>query len=175
VPGIPLARVAVVVLLPAALVLMLGAAMRAFDDPIQRRGEAEAMVWSDRVFTSKSQFTHWLESRGADYVQWTVRHPGVAPWEERRPSDGSLTAAFAGPDDSSESSRFSIGVSGTSLLVGAVSLLGVLLLAASAIPLRLLGRKHPARVAILVNGRRAEVAAAGLSLLAGAGLPVLLT
>ena len=163
-PGIPLLRIAVVLALPAAFVLALSGVMRAFDDPIAAQGEAQALVWADRVFTSEQQFSEWLDSRGVDYAAWVERHPGVAPWEA--PPAPPEKAAYVSPSASSDDGGggfdlgFSLGVSSTSVFVALVSMLGLLLVAASA---------------MLVVERRPEVAAAGLSLLVGAGLPLLLT
>ena len=153
--------------------------MRAFDDPIAAQGEAQALVWADRVFTSEQQFSEWLDSRGVDYAAWVERHPGVAPWEA--PPAPPEKAAYVSPSASSDDGGggfdlgFSLGVSSTSVFVALVSMLGLLLVAASAMPPDVLFSPRGRRVGVLVVERRPEVAAAGLSLLVGAGLPLLLT
>ena len=36
------------------------------------------LVWSGRVFTSRSDFASWLVSRGSNYELWSQRHPAAA-------------------------------------------------------------------------------------------------
>jgi hypothetical protein len=36
------------------------------------------LVWSNRVFTTRSDFAGWLVSRGSNYELWSQRHPAAA-------------------------------------------------------------------------------------------------
>jgi hypothetical protein len=178
-PGVSLVRILLILAVPAVAVFGLGSLMGTFDGPVDRAGEAQAMVWADRVFTTKPQLSNWLEARGIAYEVWVDRHPGVAPWEPKpKPKPAApekVASAPAAPKSPSGSDgRFSVSlpISTTTLFVALLTGLGALLLATSALPPVVLLSTGHARVGVLVVDRRAEIAAAGLSLLVGVGLPI---
>jgi len=54
-----------------------------------------AIIWADRVFSSRTDLAGWLKSRGAAYAHWAVRHPhardtleGVHPVAQGVPTVG---------------------------------------------------------------------------------------
>lgn len=83
----------------AVLSLLLGAVLWFLTEPQQQ----PALVWGGVEYTSKQDFTSYLNSRGADYKTWVMRHPGAAPWEPapaRRagvPTGKASTAASTAP------------------------------------------------------------------------------
>jgi hypothetical protein len=44
-----------------------------------------AIVWHDRVFSSRKQIAVWLRSHGRDYRGWARQHPGAIAVLEHRP------------------------------------------------------------------------------------------
>lgn len=38
-------------------------------------GRPDAVVWGNRVFTSRAEFAHWLKARGLSYSRWAKTHP----------------------------------------------------------------------------------------------------
>jgi hypothetical protein len=189
-------RIVLAILLPLACVLAMTQAIERLDGPVAVGGErGNAVVWADRVFTSKAQLADWLEARGTSYESWVARHPNLSPWESTPPvADGSERVAAAGservgtePERKAESesraerlaaslSTFDDGGFTFPFTAGAVflafaALLGVGLIAVSAVPPMVYAGR--AASAELLIDRRAQVGAAGLSLLVGVGIPIL--
>jgi hypothetical protein len=46
--------------------------------PLEPSAQQTNLVWSNRVFTSRSDFASWLVSRGSNYELWSQRHPAAA-------------------------------------------------------------------------------------------------
>jgi hypothetical protein len=72
------------------------------------------LVWSGRVFTTRSDFASWLVSRGSNYELWSQRHPAAAHHFDDA-SRRSL-AASSSAQDSRRGLR-----SGTALLIAILS------------------------------------------------------
>ena len=71
------------------------------------------LVWSNRVFTTRTEFETWLASRGSNYELWSQRHPVAA----RHFDDASRSiAANASAQDSRRQAQ-----SGTALLIAIIS------------------------------------------------------
>ena len=71
------------VVLALAPILALGLALSAGslvpDKPAPVTLKPQSLVWSNRVFTSRSAFASWLRRRDASYGLWVARHP-TASW-----------------------------------------------------------------------------------------------
>jgi hypothetical protein len=79
--------------------------------PLEPSAQRTNLVWSNRVFTTKSDFETWLASRGSNYELWSERHPVAA----RHFDAASLSlAASASAQDSRRQSR-------TALLITIIS------------------------------------------------------
>ena len=189
-------RIVLAILLPLACVLALTQAIERLDDPVAVGGErGNAVVWADRVFTSRAQLADWLEARGASYESWVARHPNLSPWESAPPvADGAERVAAAGServgteaDRKAESESraerlaaslstfddrgFTFPFTAGAVFLAFAALLGVGLIAVSAVPPMVYAGR--ATSAELLIDRRAQVGAAGLSLLVGVGIPIL--
>jgi hypothetical protein len=46
--------------------------------PLEPSVQQTNLVWSNRVFTTRSDFAGWLVSRGSSYEVWSQRHPAAA-------------------------------------------------------------------------------------------------
>ena len=166
---------------------------------------SDAVVWADRVFTSQAQLADWLEARGTSYESWVGRHPGLSPWEpepvasaadgpEDRVSAGGSSgqaggrsgqaasgperaAAPASTDDGGGGGGFTLPLTVPfnpgAVLLAVAALLGMVLIAVSALPPMVYAGR--ATAAELLIDRRAQVGAAGLSLLVGVGIPSLMS
>jgi hypothetical protein len=70
---------AVLMLAPClAAALAFGATRTVEDDPVTAANAATSVVWASRVFTSRQDLADWLETRGARYQKWALRHPKAA-------------------------------------------------------------------------------------------------
>jgi hypothetical protein len=85
--------------------------------PLEPSAQQTNLVWSNRVFTTRSDFETWLASRGSNYELWSQRHPAAA-----RHFDASASA-----QDSKRQAQ-----SSTALLIAIISC--VVLLALLALP-----------------------------------------
>lgn len=85
--------------------------------PLESSAQQTNLVWSNRVFTTQSDFETWLASRGSNYELWSQRHPAAA-----RHFDASASA-----QDSRHQAQ-----SSTALLIAIISC--VVLLALLALP-----------------------------------------
>jgi hypothetical protein len=56
---------------------LVTAAIALIGDPSQAAERPTALVWADRVFSTKQGFAAWLESRGGTYEAWADRHPAA--------------------------------------------------------------------------------------------------
>lgn len=61
--------------------------------PVGSSARSEAIVWDDRVFSSRASLAAWLKSRGIDYAKWRIGHPDAAAVLERRPAPKSRPSA----------------------------------------------------------------------------------
>ena len=61
-----------------AAALAFGATRAVKDDPVTATTAATSVVWASRVFTSRQELAGWLETRGARYQRWALRHPKAA-------------------------------------------------------------------------------------------------
>jgi hypothetical protein len=192
-------RIVLAFLLPFACVLALTQAIERMDSPVAAGGErGDAVAWADRVFTSRAQLADWLEARGTSYESWVARHPGLSPWEPAPPAvDGpddrvaagegsgqSASASTSRPERAAASVSTDDDGGGFTLpltvpfnpgavLLALAALLGMGLIAVSALPPMLYAGR--ATAAELLIDRRAQVGAAGLSLLVGVGIPALMS
>ncbi len=92
--------------------------------PLEPSAQQTNLVWSNRVFTTRSDFETWLASRGSNYELWSQRHPVAA----RHFEDASQSlAASASAQDSRHQAQ-----SGTALLIAIISC--AVLLAMLALP-----------------------------------------
>jgi hypothetical protein len=190
-------RIVLAILLPLACVLTLTQVIERAEGPVATDdGRGNAVVWADRVFTSRAQLADWLEVRGTSYESWVKRHPNLSPWEPAAPAAserGGRAAAGDGKGGRTEAAGrgseprptgddgglgFPGGLSVPSIPfnAGAVflafaALLGMGMIAVSAVPPMLYAGR--ATAAGLLIDRRAQVGAAGLSLLVGVGIPIL--
>jgi hypothetical protein len=86
--------------------------------PLEPSAQQTNLVWSNRVFTTRSDFETWLASRGSNYELWSQRHPAAA----RHFDDASRSLATnASVQDSRRRAQ-----SGSALLIAIISC-GVLL------------------------------------------------
>lgn len=85
--------------------------------PLEPSAQQTNLVWSNLVFTTRSDFETWLVSRGSNYELWSQRHPAAA-----RHFDASASA-----QDSRRQTQ-----SSTALLIAIISC--VVLLALLALP-----------------------------------------
>jgi len=46
--------------------------------PLEPSAQQTNLVWSNRVFTTRTDFETWLASRGSNYELWSQRHPVAA-------------------------------------------------------------------------------------------------
>ena len=46
--------------------------------PLEPSAQQTNLVWSNRVFTTRTDFETWLVSRGSNYELWSQRHPVAA-------------------------------------------------------------------------------------------------
>lgn len=46
--------------------------------PLEPSAQRTNLVWSNRVFTTRTDFETWLASRGSNYELWSQRHPVAA-------------------------------------------------------------------------------------------------
>jgi hypothetical protein len=69
---------------PLAAFVLMSAATRVVEPKLPEASPPSthaALVWANRVFTSRAEFSAWLSARGATYEQWSKSHPGAAPWD----------------------------------------------------------------------------------------------
>jgi hypothetical protein len=52
--------------------------------PASAAAPADAIVWANRVFSSRAALASWLSARGTTYESWARRHPADAAILERR-------------------------------------------------------------------------------------------
>jgi hypothetical protein len=72
-------RVFVVPLLAAGFALGLAmAATELTNGPAPQRASPTSIVWSGRVFTSRSELAAWLKGKGASYETWAALHPTMS-------------------------------------------------------------------------------------------------
>jgi hypothetical protein len=81
--------------------------------PLEPSAQRTNLVWSNRVFTTRSDFASWLVSRGSNYELWSQRHPAAA----RHFDDASQSLATR---SSAQDSRH-YAQSGTALLIAIIS------------------------------------------------------
>jgi hypothetical protein len=191
-------------ILPIALVLAVTQLLQPPDSVDHGRLEAQALVWGDRVFTSKAELSEWLKTRGIAYDVWVERHPGAAPWEPA-PTDAAAPARARSNETQSTPARerreptpaperresppaeaprpvatldsddgWSLDVKSVigPLLLGLLGVIGLLLITASAIPP--VWYVERVNAGLVVGDRRAEFAVAGVAMLVGLGIPMLL-
>ena len=53
--------------------------------PTSAAARADAIVWANRVFSSRAALAAWLSVRGTTYESWARRHPGEAATLEHLP------------------------------------------------------------------------------------------
>lgn len=58
---------------------------------------SEAIVWDDRVFSSRAALAGWLKSHGGDYRRWRIVHPAAAAVLEDRPAPRSRAGVKPAP------------------------------------------------------------------------------
>src|SRR5712691_10895398 len=113
-----------------------------------------SLVWSNRIFPTRSDFATWLVSRGSNYEIWSMRHPAAAQH-------------FGDPARRSLAASSSVRPSGrhvqstTELLVAAISfavLLAMVALARFVRSARFL--LEPPRIALRLRGPSLAVVAA---------------
>src|SRR5215217_2215827 len=120
-------------------------------EPVPSHVRPAALVWNERVFTSREQIARWLGSHGIDYGRWSAEHPAALRIVDRTAyrkqlrtqGDSKLSAAAKATASQSSSTRGKSGSSGTPL--PGVSLLLVLLATIlwtlAALPYRSLARR----------------------------------
>ena len=69
---------AVLILAPAFALGVAAGAVGLVGHSVEHPQKAESVLWSDRVFVSRSDLAHWLRARGATYDAWAQRHPSAA-------------------------------------------------------------------------------------------------
>jgi hypothetical protein len=124
-----------------------------------------AVVWADRVFTSRHDLALWFAARGSNYGVWAIRHPALARRFEIRLSNsttGGLEAQSAGMTDRKAGDTRSTLL----LIIGSISLaisfaVGVLQALRRAVPhrrleLATLGRRIRAAPALRISAVRAR-------------------
>lgn len=106
-------RVLAALILPVAVLLpvaYVGHRLSGQDLPLPQR--PTAIVWGDRVFTTRADLASWLRARGVRYETWARRHPALARPRVARPvpdtPDRARAAAPAG-DDGNGNVRLLVG------------------------------------------------------------------
>jgi hypothetical protein len=82
-----------------------------------------SLVWADRVFTTKAQFSIWLARRDQSYARWVKKHPSASPWE---PS----AVVVAAPPVTAVVEETEGGSARSTLLAALLALVGVLIVLA---------------------------------------------
>ena len=72
-------------LVAGGLVLAVVPGAFAAGAPASAAARADAIVWANRVFSSRAALATWLAVRGTTYESWARRHPGDAAILERLP------------------------------------------------------------------------------------------
>lgn len=106
-------RVLAALVLPAAVLLpvaYVGHRLSSEEPPPPLR--PTAIVWADRVFTSKADLASWLRARGGSYRAWAQRHPALAQPRSAPTAAGApdrVPAAASAGDDAGPSALLLIG------------------------------------------------------------------
>jgi hypothetical protein len=180
------------ILLPLTLPLAIlaGVAVFAAVTPAHRTAlpanRPGALVWGDGIFANRAELKAWLLQHNVSYDRWVRQHPAAVKLVTRRARPvppqvrATATPAPSRPHPKVAASNPPKLTSATSLPATAIILvviLGLLALAAAILPPRALVLRA-ASAGMVDSGRLAEfrlaVGAAGLSILCGFGLALLL-
>jgi hypothetical protein len=120
-------------------------------EPVPAHVRPAALVWNERVFTSREQLAKWLGGHGINYARWSAQHPGAlrivdrAAYRKqlRTQGDSKSSAAPQATASKSSSTRGESGsrdvpLPGVSLLL---VLLATILWTLAALPYRSLARR----------------------------------
>jgi hypothetical protein len=137
--------------------------------PVVTRGHATAVVWADRVFTSKGKLARWLRSRGATYGRWAATHPSSPLSDAVTPSRKVRLRAAAAParaESGQRPSSIRTSSSAARILELLLLALGTLAVGVALAPARLLRAAVP-RARPLAPELRFYVVGGGVALLVG--------
>lgn len=143
-------------ILPAVIVLALATFETRIFYPLPSNGPVRGIVWSGHTFPTRTDFAHWLRSKGVPYRVWARRHPVWAGLTSTRSDKHAVphrTAAVR--DGRQKDSGWPLGT-----LVGGAAFLAILGVGIAFIRLRLRrGSGAPAGQSLEVAVRRGAAVA----------------
>lgn len=112
---------AILLLMPGFTLGLVAGLTNLVGAPNRVSAQATDLVWSDRVFSTRTDFAAWLSARGSSYERWSAHHPSAARRFEdhsRRP----LASQSSAPSEAAGSSPAPRAGSTKALLIASLSL-----------------------------------------------------